>query len=208
MSRIWDLTQTIHPELEAWPGEPKFSKHESATISDQCPVNVGVYTLSAHTGTHADSPYHYDSEGLDIASCDLNTFIGKCQLVDVTQSTGIVTMADIHHVEWKCTERILFRTYAQFPHNQWNENFTAIHPDVIAYIANLGCKLIGTDAASVDPQTSKKLDAHMAVRTHDLRILEGLVLEHIPEGVYELIALPLKIEGGDGSPLRAVLRKV
>lgn len=208
MSKIWDLTQTIHPDLEAWPGEPKFSKHESATISDQCPVNVGVYTMSAHTGTHADSPYHYDAEGLDMASCDLNTFIGKCQLLDVTSHQGIVSMEDIKEVQWKCTERILFRTYEKFPHNQWNENFTAIHPEVINHLASIGCKLIGTDAASVDPQTSKTLDAHMAVKINDMRILEGLVLENIPEGVYELIALPLKIQGGDGSPLRAVLREL
>lgn len=206
MPRIWDLTQTIHPELEAWPGEPKFSKHESATISDQCPVNVGVYTMSAHTGTHADSPFHYDARGLDMASCDLHTFIGKCQLVDVSGSQGAVTLADVASVDWAYTERVLLRTYDTFPHNQWNEDFTAIDSEVIHMLADKGCKLIGTDAASVDPQTSKTLDAHMAVRQRDMRILEGLILEKIPEGIYELIALPLKIQGGDGSPLRAILR--
>lgn len=207
MSKIWDLTQTIHPDLEAWPGEPKFSKVESAVISESCPVNVGVYTMSAHTGTHADSPYHYDKDGLDMASCNLETFIGKCQLIDVTSSEELVRLKDLKHVDWKHPERVLLRTYTSFP-SEWNENFNGVDPSVIDYLADKGCKLIGTDAASVDPQTSKTLSAHMAVRKHDMRILEGLVLEGIPEGVYELIALPLKIQGGDGSPLRAILREI
>lgn len=208
MSKIWDLTQTIHPELEAWPGEPKFKKEDSAVISEQCPVNVGVYRMSAHLGTHADSPFHYDSKGLDMASCDLTTFIGKCQLVDVSHCQSSVRISDLEQVEWKETERVLFRTYLRFPHYQWNEHFKSIDPEVIQFLADNGCKLIGTDAASIDPQTSKSLDAHMAVRRNDMRILEGLILENIPEGLYELIALPLKIQEGDGSPLRAILREL
>ena len=81
----------------------------------------------------------------------------------------------------------------------------------VAAIAALwrdGHQLVGTDAPSVDPQDSKTMDAHRAVLEHDMRILEGLVLDGVPEGRYELIALPLKIAGGDAGLTRAILREL
>ncbi|MEP2551838.1 MAG: kynurenine formamidase, partial [Marinomonas sp.] len=103
---------------------------------------------------------------------------------------------------------VLIRTYERFPHAAWDEDFTAIAPEVIARLAASGVQLIGVDTPSLDPQNSKTMDAHHAVRTADMRILEGLVLDDVEPGKYELIALPLAIAGGDASPVRAILREL
>ncbi len=101
---------------------------------------------------------------------------------------------------------MLFRTFERFPHDEWDSRFTAIDAEAIEWLALQGVKLVGTDAPSVDPQDSKTMAAHLAVLDHDLRILEGLVLDDVPEGRYELIALPLKVAGGDAGLCRAILR--
>jgi arylformamidase len=105
-------------------------------------------------------------------------------------------------------ERLLLRTYEQFPHDEWTSDFCSISAGVIDLLATHGVVLIGTDAPSIDPQDSERLDAHLAVNAAGLRILEGLVLDDIKPGDYELIALPLKLAGLDASPIRAVLREL
>jgi arylformamidase len=104
--------------------------------------------------------------------------------------------------------RVLLRTFETFPHDAWDSGFTAIAPETIAWLAEQGVRLIGTDAPSLDPQDSKTMAAHKAVLAADMRILEGLVLDAVPPGRYELIALPLKIARGDAGLCRAVLREL
>ena len=115
-------------------------------------------------------------------------------------------VGDLPHLD--SVDRVLFRTFESFPHDRWDSSFTAIEAEAIEWLALQGVKLIGTDAPSVDPQESKTMDAHKAVLGHDIRILEGLVLDDVPEGRYELIALPLKIAGGDAGLCRAILREL
>jgi arylformamidase len=105
-------------------------------------------------------------------------------------------------------ERLLFRTFDHFPHDHWVRDFMSVSPDVIRLIASHDVVLVGTDTPSLDPQDSKSMDAHLAVKAAGLRILEGLVLDDVPAGDYELIALPLKLAGLDASPVRAVLRNL
>ena len=90
----------------------------------------------------------------------------------------------------------------------WTDDFSAYAPATVAWLAALGVKLIGIDTASVDPASSKTLDSHQQLRRFDLRVLENLVLDDVPEGDYELIALPLKWMDADASPVRAILREL
>lgn len=208
MSRIWDISQKLRPELPVWPGEPQFGLQSSVTIGDGCPVNVGAMFTPLHAGTHADSPLHYDNAGMSSADCDLAPYIGPCVVVDVRHARHQVEVAD---VDWDLVgdaERVLFRTCEQFPHAQWDSAFTAIASAVVARLGGMAVRLIGTDAASLDPEQSKTLDAHQAVKAADMRILEGLVLDDVVPGKYELIALPLRIAGADASPVRAILREL
>lgn len=205
MGALIDISQVLHPALPGWPGEPGFGLRRHATIQPGCPVNTAEVMLSTHAGTHADAPLHYDPEGLDSAASALDAYVGDCVVLDARHCGVKVTPND---VDWAAIDapRVLFRTYERFPHEAWDPSSKAIAAVVIERLAGMGVILVGTDSASLDPQDSKTMDAHHAVRRHDMRILEGLVLDHVPPGRYELIALPLPIAGADASPVRAVLR--
>ena len=205
--RIWDISQVLRPGLPVWPGDTAFAFERTWRIEDGSPVNVGRMTMSTHSGTHGDAPLHYAADAPDIAGLELDAYIGECLVVDARGVTGgEVGIGDLPHID--SADRVLFRTFERFPHDAWDSDFTAIGAETVEWLALQGVKLIGTDAPSVDPQESKTLDAHRAVLEHDMRILEGLVLDSVPEGRYELIALPLKIAGGDAGLCRAILREL
>lgn len=208
MSRIWDISQTLRQGLPVWPGDTPFDSSPHWVMDDNCPVNVGRFQLSAHSGTHADAPLHYDGFGQAIAEVPLDAYIGSCVLLDVVSVSGRVEPEDIIDQLPERVERVLLRTTAQFPHDAWVEDFTTVSADAIELMASRGARLIGTDSPSLDPQQSKTLDAHRAVNRNRMAILEGLVLEGVPAGTYELIAPPLKLDNLDASPVRALLRSI
>ena len=202
-----DISQVLRPALPGWPGEPGFALNACAKIGANCPVNTAAVTFSTHAGTHADAPLHYDAAGSDSAQTALDAYIGPCVVLEV-RSCG--ARIEVEHVAWDAigaAKRVLFRTYDRFPYDAWDHDSTAIAPQVIERLGALGVVLVGTDSASLDPQASKTMDAHHAVKRHGMRILEGLVLDAVRPGEYELIALPLAIAGADASPVRAVLRR-
>jgi arylformamidase len=206
--KIWDISQVLHAGTPVWPGEPAFALQRNAIIGETCPVNVATIHTPLHAGTHADSPFHYDPAGQTSAETDLAPYIGPCVVLDLRHAGARIEEADVNWSAIVGAERVLLRTYTRFPHNHWDSAFTAIAPPVIARLHAAGVRLIGTDAASLDPETSKTLDAHHEVKAGDMRILEGLVLDDVPPGRYELIALPLRIAGADASPVRAILREI
>lgn len=205
-ARIRDISQTLRPGLPVWPGDTAFAFERSWRMEDGSPVNVGRMTMSTHSGTHGDAPLHYAAGAPDIASVALEPYLGECLVVDARHARGVVEVADLPALAG--ASRVLLRTFEAFPHERWDSGFTAIAPDTIRWLAAQGVRLIGTDAPSVDPQESKTMDAHRAVLAADMRILEGLVLDDVPPGRYELIALPLRIAGGDAGLCRAVLREL
>lgn len=204
--KLWDITQPLRPGLPVWPGDTAYSEEQTWQIDADCPVNVSKVTLSTHSGTHADAPLHYDPEGLPSGEVDLSFYLGPCLLLDVTGAGSLVQPADIAPALTDPAERLLLKTYRKTPLDQWDDSFTAIAPETIEAIAAAGYRLIGTDTPSLDPQTSKSMEAHHAVRRNGMAILEGLVLDAVPAGRYELIALPIKFANLDAAPVRAVLR--
>lgn len=206
--RIWDISQVLRPEVPVWPGGPAFALSQEATIGLDCPVNVGAMHAPLHVGTHADAPFHYSNAGLASADCDLSPYLGPCVVLDVRHAGGRVEPRDIDWAALAGAQRVLLRTYERFPEDHWDSQFKAIAAEVIVELGRKGVRLIGVDTASLDPQESKTMDAHHAVLAADMRILEGLVLDQVPPGRYELIALPLRIAGADASPVRAILREL
>ncbi|KEO92075.1 kynurenine formamidase [Erythrobacter longus] len=207
-TRIWDITQRLGKRTPLWPGEPDLVVQRNVQLGPDCPVNIGQVTAPLHAGTHADAPLHYSNEGVDSAGSSLEPYIGPCVVVDMRHAGERVEVEDC---DWEALEgaaRVLFRTYATFPHDAWDENFKAIAPEVIERLRVGRTVLIGVDTPSLDPQSSKTMDAHHEVLAGDMRILEGLVLDDVPPGEYELIALPLPLEGADASPVRAILREL
>lgn len=204
--RIWDITQVLRGGIPVWPGDTAFASKRTWRIEEGSPVNVSALTLSTHTGSHADAPLHYSATACDIASVDLGPYLGECLVVDARGSGPLI--GPEHLPKLGGANRVLFRTFESFPVDRWESGFTAIAPETIEHLAERGVRLIGIDSPSIDPQDSKTMTAHTLVLQHDLRILEGLVLDDVPPGRYELVALPLPIAGGDASPVRAILREL
>ncbi len=204
--KLWDITQPLRPGLPVWPGDTAYGEERTWQIGENCPVNISKVTLSTHSGTHADAPLHYDPDGLPSGQVDLSFYLGPCVVLDVTGAGRVIQPADIAPALEQPLERLLLKTYEKTPLEQWDDNFTAIAPESIDALSAAGVRLIGTDTPSLDPQTSKTMDAHQAVRRAGMAILEGLVLDDVPAGCYELIALPIKLANLDAAPVRAVLR--
>jgi arylformamidase len=202
---LWDISPTISAELPVWPGDTRFAASATWQIGDGCPVHVSRMTMTTHLGAHTDAPSHYDPAGASIEAVGLQPYIGPCRVI---HCIGVRTVEPAHIAPALdgTPPRVLLRTYERSPQAAWDSTFPAISPAAIELMAARGVLLVGTDAASLDPQDSKTLDAHHAVRAHRMAILEGVVLDDVAPGDYELIALPLKLAGMDASPVRAILR--
>jgi arylformamidase len=196
----------VHAGSPVFPGDTPYSQQWCATIAPGCPVNVSAITLSPHVGSHADAPLHYDAQGAAIGALALDAFIGPCRVIHAIGAGPLITWEHIAHAAHHLPPRVLVRTYEHMPVDRWNGGLAAYAPETVERLADLGVVLIGIDTASIDPAESKTLDSHQVIRRRNLRVLENLVLDAVPEGDYELIALPLKLTMADASPVRAVLR--
>jgi arylformamidase len=208
MHRLWDISPAIGPGFPVFPGDTAFSQRWTWKLAPGCPVNVSEITLSPHTGSHTDAPLHYDNGGDSIAEVALDAYLGPCRVV---HAIGVGPLVEPSHIASRLSgapPRVLLRTYQKAPNARWDPSFTAIAPATIDLLHAHGVRLVGIDTPSLDPGESKSLDSHQRVRHHGMAILEGIVLDDVAEGDYELIALPLKISGCDASPVRAVLREV
>ena len=203
--QIWDISPAIHPAAPVFPGDTPYSQEWVASIGPGCPVNVSAIHLSPHVGAHADAPLHYDAHGAAAGEMALAPFIGPCRVIHAIACGPLIEWHHLAHALAELPPRVLVRTYAQAP-TAWDAALAAYAPDVVARLADAGVLLIGIDTASIDPADSKTLDSHQVIRRRNLRVLENLVLDDVPEGDYELIALPLKLTTADASPVRAVLR--
>lgn len=192
--------------MPGWPGDTPFYLRRTWQMAPGVPVNVSALTASSHAGTHADAPLHYAADGRAIDAVALDPYLGPAEVVDGRGHDGLITRARILPQIRSAAPRLLIRTYERAPQDTWDSAFPGVEPALIDALAARGTILIGVDTPSLDPEASKTMAAHLAVRRHGLAILESLVLDAVPCGVYELIALPLKIAGGDAAPVRAVLR--
>jgi arylformamidase len=208
MKKLWDISPPVHAGSPVFPGDTAYSQQWVASIGPGCPVNVSAITLSPHVGAHADAPLHYDPTGAAIGDVDLHTFIGPCRVIHAMGCGPLVLPEHIAHAMQQLPPRVLVRMYERMPQDAFDDALPAFAPETIELLADHGVRLVGTDSASVDPASSKTLDAHQVLRQRGLRVLENLLLDDVPEGDYELIALPLKLTTADASPVRAVLREL
>lgn len=211
-SEFIDISQSLRPSIPVWPGDTPYHTQSTWQIDEQCPVNVSLFQCSTHTGSHADAPFHYDPEGLAISEVQVDTYIGPCQVIDLSNtvfnnnSIDLPLCQSLIDLDKPSIERVLFKTYKVFPAETWDNDFISLHFEVIEWLASHGCRLVGVDSPSLDHQTSKTLDAHNAIKRNKMAILEGLVFDNVSAGEYQLIAPPLKLDGLDSSPVRALLQ--
>jgi len=208
MKRLWDISPPVHAQAPVFPGDTPYQQQWAATIGPGCPVNVSALTMSPHVGAHADAPLHYDPEGRTAGLLDLQPYLGPCRVIHAIGCGPLVRWEHLQHATDDLPPRVLVRTYARAPVDRWDPSLPAYAPETVQRLADLGVQLIGIDSASIDPADSKTLDSHQVIRQRRMRVLENLVLDEVPEGDYELIALPLKLVSADASPVRAVLREL
>lgn len=208
--RIFDISPSLSERIGVFPGDTAFQRTVALEMEKGHNIGLSSITATLHLGAHADAPNHYELGGSGIESRPLTRYFGKCLVLHAKASRG--ERVGLKHLsskwqsltEWPA-DKILIQT-GSFPNpDQWNSDFCSFDPLLIEQWAKAGVKTIGIDTPSIDPETSKDLPSHKMVAEHDLSILEGLVLDGVPEGLYTLMALPLKIEGADAAPLRAVL---
>ena len=206
--RLWDISPPLHAGSPVFPGDAAFEQRWAVRIGPGCPVNVSTLTLSPHTGAHADAPLHYDDAGAAIGAVDLAPYLGRCRVVHALSARPLVTLAHVAHALDDLPPRLLVRCYERMPQDRFDDALPAFEPTLVERLADRGVLLIGIDSASIDPASSKSLESHQVIRRRGLRVLENLWLDAVPEGDYELIALPLKLVGACASPVRAVLREL
>ncbi len=199
---IYDISPAVGQETAVWPGDQPFSSAIAMDMRDGDNFTLSSVTTTVHVGAHVDAPSHYARDGATIEERSLHYYMGPCQVVTVSLEKG----ARIERCPVEITApRVLFRTDS-FPNpNEFNTDFCALSPQLISQLASAGVCLVGIDTPSVDLFDDKALLSHNAIASHDMAILEGVVLAEVPDGVYNLIALPLRLEGADASPVRAVL---
>lgn len=205
---VIDISQPLGAESTSWPGDQPFELLASMRRSEGGSVNLNAMHTSTHTGTHLDAPFHASDAGATIDELSLQPLIGPATLVEIPSGAEHIRPAHVARAlaNGSGAERVLFKTrVSEAPTHAWSDDFPALLPETVEAMAAAGVVLVGTDAASVDPAGSTELPAHRALIQHSILNLENLCLVGVPPGAYWLVALPLRIQGGDASPVRAAL---
>jgi arylformamidase len=198
-----DISPILRASTAVFPGDTPFERTVNMSFKKGEHLDLSDIKTTLHIGAHTDAPSHYHSDGKTIEERDLSFYFGSCQVIEVKGNPARIMPNDF--LDKITAQRILFKTNS-FPNpDVWNENFSALSPELIHHLKKNNVILVGIDTPSVDPATDKTLASHKAIYDSDMAILEGIVLTHVTPGMYQLIALPLRIEGADASPVRAIL---
>lgn len=208
-TKLYDISRDLRQGMTVWPGDTDFELRSTGKRAEGSTVNVTVVTMSIHSGTHVDAPYHFTDDGPRMDEVDLSAYWGPAQVVTVGKNAGPLVPADFAGHELGRAPRLLVHSPAsEADPSVFHDAFVYPSPELADYLGRMGVILYGTDAPSMDASDSKDLRGHEALLRNNILILEGLQLSDVPDGLYELAAFPLKLIGGDGSPVRAVLRSL
>jgi arylformamidase len=211
--KIWDISRTLSNDLAEWPGDEPCRFRLTRQKAKGESVNLGAISMSVHNGTHADARFHFDTNGESIEKAPLETYLGRATVVDLVQAfldskeKHLITIEDL----WPFAEAIAATSRLLVKTVRWSDSIVfpnqipVIAADVPAWLQKNGVKLLGMDLPSVDEIDSKSLQNHHALARAGIAIVESLDLSDVASGIYQFAALPLKIAGGDGAPMRAIL---
>ncbi|MBM7094595.1 cyclase family protein [Bacillus sp. H-16] len=201
-----DITQTLRENMNVWPGDTAFSYEPMLETKKGDSVNVGRITMSSHTGTHIDAPFHVNGEEKTMDELSLDLFTGEAMVIEL-DNIKTIDSSYIESIPLNGVKKVLFKTTSR-PGGHSYEDYPEVAPALADFLKQAGVHMIGVDFPSVDPLTSKELKAHHALNKAGIIILEGLDLSQADQGRYELFCFPLKLKHGDGSPVRAVLKQL
>jgi arylformamidase len=201
-----DISPVVSERIGVWPGDVPYRRPWGFRLEDGHNYSLSSVTTTLHLGAHADAPNHYARGGRGIDEVPLDAYYGSCQVIAVDVPRGSRIRPSDLRVDLEAP-RILFRT-GSFPDPEvFSTDFVSLSPELIELVHARGGVLVGIDTPSVDPFDDRELLAHQALARTGIANLEGLVLSDVVAGLYTLIALPLKLEGADASPVRAALAR-
>jgi arylformamidase len=202
---IFDISKTLKDGLAVWPGDPEFRLNPVLRIKKGHSSNVLAVHMGTHTGTHIDAPLHVDDSGSDVTGVPILPFIGPARVFAIS-AEKCLEASDLFPLDWRGVERVLFKTRAsRIPEYLFDQDFVYLSEEASEFLAKKKILLVGTDAPSVDPFGSVEFRSHKLLIGSGAAILEGIRLGDVPDGDYNLVCLPLKLAGADGSPVRAIL---
>lgn len=207
--RSWvDVTVSLRDGMPHWPGDPACHIRKVVSMDDGAVCNLTHLDLSAHTATHMDAPRHFIKDGATMEQMPLDAVIGSCRVIQLDCQDQI-TPDDLRPHNLRRGERILFRTrnsVESWNKGEFDRDFVSIRKDAAAYLVERGVRTVGVDYLSIGGFEKDGVETHQIMLGAGIWVIEGLNLSAIKPGRYDLICLPLKIEGADGAPCRVLLR--
>ncbi|MCF6150535.1 MAG: cyclase family protein [Candidatus Kuenenia sp.] len=206
---FYDITLPILNSMITWPSDPAVSIKRTSLITRGDSCNVSELKIGSHCGTHIDAPHHFEENGNTIDQISLEDLIGNVTVFECKNKEKI-DLSDVKLLRLDNVRRVIFKTvnstYWELP--TFKKDFVYVTKDAAQYLVDKGIKLVGIDYLSIEKFDNKKAETHHIFLQNNVIIIEGLNLSDVSAGKYELIALPLKIKDGDGSPARVVLRSI
>lgn len=209
-NREWiDVSVPLNTGMAHWPSDPEPNFQRISDIGLGAEANVTFCRMTAHSGTHMDAPCHFlpGQPGIDRFPIDIG--IGPARVIQISTSSSKVGEADLRDKNIQRGERILLKTrnsHSRWDNRDFQPDFVALDASGARFLAERGIQLVGIDYLSVGLYEGDGTETHHVLLKSGIWIVEGLNLQNVPEGQYELVCLPLRIEGSDGSPARVVLR--
>ncbi|MEP7356468.1 MAG: cyclase family protein [Anaerolineales bacterium] len=206
---IHDISLGINTAMPVWPGQPAVELNRLQEISPTSHANVSRLALSVHTGTHVDAPRHFIADGTGVDTLPLDVLTGRALVIHLPKADRITAaVLDKAKIPPR-TRRLLIRTrnslWWQTPGGDFHTDFVGVAADAAQWLVDHKVELIGVDYLSVAPW-KESYDTHRILLFAGIVVVEGLNLHNIKPGRYTLTCLPLKLEGCDGAPARAILQ--
>ena len=207
MSKIIDVTLPLSAQVPVFPGDARFALETTERIETGGSSNLSRIALSSHAGTHVDAPYHFLADGATVDQLPLEILMGKARVIQVA-AVNSIERSHLEPLNLRDDIRLLIKTRnsGMLRQPDFQSDFVFLSPAAATYLAQAGIKLVGFDYLSIDPCPSADHPAHHALLEAGVVVVEGLDLSEVEPGEYDMVCLPLRIEGGDGSPARVVLR--
>lgn len=206
-----DVTATLDPATTpVYEGDAPMKFEYLKDMRNGDPLTLSVFSLGAHSGTHIDAPMHFVAGGASIDQVPLDPLIGPARVIDIPDSVQAIDAAELNRHEWRGAQRVMFRTRSALrgwmASPQFHRDFAYIAPDAAQLLADADVQLVGVDYISAEQFGSPEPLTHRILLGKGIPIVEGLALDGVAAGDYELIVLPMKVAGHEGAPARAVLR--
>jgi arylformamidase len=213
MSSGWiDVTATLNPATTpVYEGDAPLKFEFVKDMRKGDPLTLSVYSLGAHSGTHIDAPMHFVREGISVDRVSLEPLIGPGRVIDIPDGVQAIDVAELNRHEWRGAQRVFFRTRSSLrgwmASRDFHRDFAYITPDAAQLLADAGVQLVGIDYLSSEQFGAPAPRTHQILLGKGIPIVEGLALEGVAAGDYDVIVLPMKVAGHEGAPARAVLRR-